>query len=106
MRNHERRASNFLNEKKSNFTKFTFFYCLFLYLFLSLHVGGARTALYNWLLAQQAKLDNEGNNMPAGKPPGACLVYSIIGTHHIVKNKLFLRIDASLFLSAICNGIN
>uniref|UniRef100_A0A7S2PKZ2 glutamate--tRNA ligase n=1 Tax=Leptocylindrus danicus TaxID=163516 RepID=A0A7S2PKZ2_9STRA len=37
----------------------------------SLHVGGARTALYNWLLAQQAKLDEEGNI--AGKPPGFVL---------------------------------
>ena len=33
----------------------------------SLHVGGARTALYNWLLAQQAKLD-ESNNGAAMRP--------------------------------------
>jgi len=30
----------------------------------SLHVGGARTALYNWLLAQQAKLDSSNEDVP------------------------------------------
>lgn len=28
----------------------------------SLHVGGARTALYNWLVAKKGQLDNKGSD--------------------------------------------